>query len=96
MDRCARPTLFFDSASKSNPGIAGAGGIIKYENGRSIVSFEWGLGSLSSNKAEAYTLLQGLYQLKALNISNAMVFGDSSIIINMMIHDHLISNMDLH
>ena len=93
---CARPTLFFYGASKSNLGIAGVGGIIINENGKSLISYEWGLGSPSNDKMEAYALLQGLHQLKKLNISNEMVFGDSSIIINMMNHDHPIRNIDLH
>jgi len=53
-------SLFFDGASKSNLGVAGAGGVIYNPNGDPIVSFEWGLRNLSNNRAEALALYQGL------------------------------------
>ena len=60
MDGCKRPALFFDGASKANPDIAGAGGLIRDEHGSIMISFEWGLGTLSNNKAKAYALHKGL------------------------------------
>ena len=79
-----------------NSSIAGARGIVRSVNGSILTTFEWGLGTLSNNRAEAFALLQGLYQLKKLNISNAMVFGDSSIVINLMTHDRPTKNIALH
>ena len=35
--------LFFDGASKGNPGVAGGGGVIMSSNGGSAVIFLWGL-----------------------------------------------------
>eukprot|EP00253_Pinus_taeda_P010059 PITA_10059 len=57
-------SLFFDGASKSNTGAAGAGGIICNPNGKPLVTFEWGLGILSNNRAEALALYQGILQLQ--------------------------------
>ena len=51
--------LFFDGASKNNPGRAGAGGILLEPRGNNPVTYEWGLGKTSNNKAEAYGLLMG-------------------------------------
>jgi len=48
--------LFFDGASKGNPGIAGAGGILLNPNGNITLSFAWGLGQDPNNKAEALAL----------------------------------------
>lgn len=48
--------LFFNGASKSNPGIAGVGGVIYNTNGDIRATYEWGLGPLSNNRAEALTL----------------------------------------
>eukprot|EP00253_Pinus_taeda_P024741 PITA_24741 len=76
-----RPTLHFDGASKNNPGKAAAGGIIKNHRGETIVSYEWGLGRVSNNVAEAYSLLLGTSILNRLEIKNPIIMGDSAIII---------------
>lgn len=47
-----RYCLYFDEASKHNPGKAGAGGIILYPDGKENVTYEWGFGQISNNKAE--------------------------------------------
>eukprot|EP00253_Pinus_taeda_P005844 PITA_05844 len=80
-----RPVLLFDGASKNNPGKAGAGGIIKDQNGKSILSYEWGLGNAFNNAAEAYSLFLGTSLLSRLGIRNAIILGDSAIIIGAMV-----------
>eukprot|EP00253_Pinus_taeda_P033267 PITA_33267 len=89
------PTLHFDGASKSNPGQAGAGGVISNEFGDEICSYEWSLGRKSNNIAEALALYQGLIQLKNLGIRKALVFGDSTIIIRFMNCNHRSPNSNL-
>lgn len=89
-------SLFFDGASKSNPGAAGAGGIILDPTGASVSSFEWGLGNLTNNRAEALGLYQGLLQLQKHGISKALIFGDSTIIISLMNSKRQASNIFLH
>eukprot|EP00253_Pinus_taeda_P002659 PITA_02659 len=79
-----RPTLHFDGASKNNPGQAGAGGIIKDPQGKTIVKYEWGLGTMSNNKAEAYSLLLGTSIAQKLGLQNLLILGDSAIIIASM------------
>jgi len=79
-----RPTLHFDGASKNNPGQAGAGGIIKDSQGKIIVKYEWGLGPMTNNKAEAYSLLLGTSIARKLGLQNLLILGDSAIIIASM------------
>eukprot|EP00253_Pinus_taeda_P026343 PITA_26343 len=79
-----RPTLHFDGASKNNPGQAGAGGIIKDSQGKTIVKYEWGLGPMSNNKAEAYNLPLGTSISRKLGLQNLFILGDSAIIIASM------------
>ena len=93
--RCNTHLLYFDGTSKSNPGKAGAGGIICNANGDTILSFEWGLGPLSNNKAEALALYQGLLQLQVLGIHTTTVIGDSAIIISLMVHKRTATNLAL-
>ena len=87
--------LFFDGASKSNPGTAGAGGLICNSNGDVITEYEWGLGYASNNRAEAFALLQGLIQLQKLGISKATIIGDSAIIIGLMTSKRNAQNLSL-
>ena len=50
--------LFFDGASKGNPGQAGGGGIIIEPSGNLYMSYAWGLGYASNNQAEFLVLWQ--------------------------------------
>ena len=50
-------SLFFDGASKGNPGVAGAGGILLDPGGQVEQRFAWGLGSRTNNEAEWMALL---------------------------------------
>lgn len=59
-----RHCLYFDGASKHNPRKAGVGGIIFYLAGKENVTYEWGLGEVSNNKAEAYNPLMGTRIIK--------------------------------
>lgn len=52
-----RPCLFFQGASKCNLGKAGVGGYTFYQEKANTTSFEWGLGTESNYKAEAYGFL---------------------------------------
>ena len=54
-----RYCLYFDGASKHNPGKVGVGRIILDPDGKENVTYEWGLVQISNNKAEAYSLLMG-------------------------------------
>ena len=45
--------LFFDGASKGNPGVVGGGGVIISSNGSRAINLSWGLGQETNNKEEA-------------------------------------------
>ena len=92
---CNTHYLFFDGASKSNPGMTGAGEIICNANGDIKSAYEWGLGPLSNNSVEALALYQGLIQLQKLGISTATILRDSAIIISLMVYNRNASNMIL-
>lgn len=74
-----------DGASKGNPGKAGAGGIVKNVEGISTYNFAWGLGINSSIQVEALVLFQGLKLLLNLEMKEANIFGDSQVIIKIMV-----------
>ena len=51
--------VFFDGASKGNPGISGAGGVIYSHDGIAKDSFNWGLGQNTNNQVEILELYKG-------------------------------------
>jgi ribonuclease HI len=73
--------LFFDGASKGNPGQARGGGIITEPSGTIHLSYAWGLGHVSNNHAEYLALWQGLIQALKLNVQKIRIFGDSKLVV---------------
>ena len=74
--------MFFDGASKGNPGRAGGGGVVIDPDGKVEIEYYWNIGYDSNNMVEAYGLWQGLKQLKKKGVDEVMVFGDSKLIIH--------------
>ena len=76
--------IFFDRASKGIPGVVGGGGIIICPEGNNELEYYWNIGIDTNNMVEAYGLWQGLKQLENLGIDEAIVIGDSRLIIQEM------------
>jgi len=87
--------FFFNGASKGNPGVAGGGGILVGPNGLPGISFAWGLGIETNNKAEALALWQGLNQAIIHNIQDLVIIGDSWVIIQALVLHHKVKNEKL-
>jgi ribonuclease HI len=90
-----RHSLFFDGASKGNPGAAGGGGVLLDPEEIKVFSYSWGIDEDTNNIAEALALWQGLSQALARNITDLNVFGDSRIVIQALISKNLPSHMRL-
>lgn len=74
----------FDGCSKGNPGIAGAGAVIYY-NEIEMLSDTFFVGEKATNNHAEYAgLILGLQMAYGLNIKNLLVKGDSLLIINHM------------
>jgi hypothetical protein len=85
-------TIFFDGASKGNPGEAGAGGVIYSPNGTTKDCFCWGLGQKSNNQAELLGLIKACLIAREKGIKDLQVFGDSEIIIKNLNTESRFSN----
>jgi ribonuclease HI len=70
-----------DGSSLVNPGISGAGGLIRDHKGNLIVAFSEYVGIGSNNKAELLGVLIGLRKCKAMSLRNIVVELDSSLIV---------------
>jgi ribonuclease HI len=77
--------LFFDGASKGNPGATGGGGVLLAPDGKLELSYAWGLGEDSNNRAEALALWQGLNQAISKKVNDLVIIGDSRLIIQALI-----------
>jgi ribonuclease HI len=87
--------LFFDGASKGNPGAAGGGGVLLNPVGDLTLSYAWGLGQDTNNRAEALALWQGLVLARRKNLRSLVVFGDSRVILQAVISKKNLSQVHL-
>jgi ribonuclease HI len=88
--------LFFDRASKGNPGAAGGGGVLLSPDETTEFTLSWGIGEDTNNIVEALALWQGLHQALARKVKEVNVFGDSWVIIQALNIHALPHNMRLH
>ena len=73
--------IFFDGASKGNPGVSGAGGVIFFPGRLIHLRFSWGLGSMMNNQAECYSLLMAIQLVKGKGFKSIKIFGDSEMLV---------------
>ena len=73
--------LFFDGDSKGNPGVSNAGGAIFFLGSLNYLSFSWGLGSMTNNQAECYSLLMAIQLEKGKGFNSIQIFGDSEMLV---------------
>jgi ribonuclease HI len=90
-----RHSIFFDGASKGNPGEADGGGVIIDPEEIKVLSYSWGIDKDINNIVEALALWQGLSQAQFRNITDLNVFGDSHIIIQALSCKNLTKHMRL-
>ena len=88
--------IFFDGAFKGNPGISGVGGLLILPDSSSETSFSWGLGIMSNNQAESYSLLKACQLAKEAGFMSIQVFGDSELLIKRLNSDGLFNNPALN
>ena len=77
-------SLYFDGASRSNPGPASFGGVF-YLNKKEIFTYKKYIGTATNNQAEYRGLLTGLNHARRLKIKNLTVYGDSNLVIQQVL-----------
>lgn len=74
--------LYFDGASKGNPGKSGFGGVILEEDGKEIICYAEFLSNKgTNNEAEYMGCLYGIQYAIQQNITHLQVFGDSKLVV---------------
>jgi ribonuclease HI len=76
--------------------VVGAGASLFDPRGNTISYYAWGLGTATNNIVEAYALYEGLKLAKVCNISHIKVFGDSMMIVRVVIKRNLTENNHLN
>ena len=74
-------TLYFDGASRSNPGPASYGGVIYDENKNEIATYKKYIGRHTNNVAEYLGCFHGVQACIQEGIKNVTIYGDSKLVI---------------
>ena len=74
-------TMYFDGASRGNPGIASFGGVIYDEDKHEIINYKKKIGFTTNNVAEYKGLLAGIKVCIKYKIRKIIVYGDSKLAI---------------
>ncbi|XP_043808659.1 uncharacterized protein LOC122722291 isoform X2 [Manihot esculenta] len=72
--------LEFDGASKGNPGLAGAGAVLRAEDGSIVCRLREGLGTATNNVAEYRAVILGLKHALRKGFKHIRVRGDSNLV----------------
>jgi ribonuclease HI len=77
--------LYFDGASRGNPGIASYGGVIYNEEDDEVLTYRKKMPRVATNNVAEYNaILAGLRHAVGLKIKELDVYGDSNLIIKQM------------
>ncbi len=84
MSRPRKLIVETDGAARGNPGLAGAGVIIRDEHGNKLQQIARFLGSMTNNQAEYRALIEGLRAAAAYDVESVTVRMDSELVVRQM------------
>ena len=84
--------LYFDGASRGNPGPSSFGGLIYDSYGDVLETYKARCGIGTNNRAEYLGLLMGIKKAHELGITRLEVFGDSQLVINQLVGLYKVRN----
>jgi len=90
-----RLIIYFDGASRGNPGRAGAGIWIADGEGRKVSEVSRYLGHKTNNQAEYWALLLGLREAKRLGKKSLHIFTDSELVERQIKGIYRVRDLDL-
>lgn len=88
-------TIYFDGASRGNPGPAGIGYVVVGENGEVLKRGGEFIGFATSRVAEYYALKEACEQGVELGLKRVRFIGDNLMVINQMNGIYQVKNQDL-
>ena len=87
--------LYFDGASKGNPGPSGCGGVIYDSYGDIVKEFKFNCGVGTNNRAEYLAALRGIKEAHEIGVTQLEVFGDSQLVIYQLLGTYKVRNPHL-
>jgi ribonuclease HI len=90
-----RLIIYFDGASRGNPGRAGAGIWITDGEGRKVLEVSRYLGHKTNNQAEYWALLLGLREARRLGRKSLHIFTDSELVERQIKGIYRVRDLDL-
>jgi len=90
-----RLIIYFDGASRGNPGRAGAGIWMMDREGRKVSEVSRYLGHKTNNQAEYWALLLGLKEAKRLGRKSLHIFTDSELVERQIKGIYRVKDLDL-
>ncbi|MFH1417852.1 MAG: ribonuclease HI family protein [Planctomycetota bacterium] len=88
-------TIHIDGGARGNPGPAGAGVVIRDENGRSRLEAGFFLGRKTNNAAEYTALLKALEAARAAAADELVIFSDSELLVRQINGDYRVKSKTL-
>lgn len=86
-------TIFTDGGARGNPGPAGIGAVIKYDN--QVLKLKKYIGHATNNQAEYQAVILGLEKAKELKADEVDVFLDSELVQQQLSGNYKVKNQDL-
>ncbi len=87
--------IYVDGASRGNPGEAGAGVLIKNENGNVIKRATRYLGITTNNVAEYKALIHALEIVRQIGCDRVRIFSDSQLMVRQINGQYTVKSEDL-
>ena len=88
-------SLFFDGASRSNPGKSSYGVVIYKDELEIATDYDYLGDYLTNNYAEYMALIEGLKLALRINVERLNVYGDSLLVINQMLGKWKVNSLNL-
>lgn len=90
-----RVTIYTDGASRGNPGLAGAGAVLKSDDGRVVARVARFLGEMTNNMAEYTALLVGLKEAQKVGAEEVQIRSDSELLVRQLNGQYKVKNDNL-
>lgn len=94
-ERHQKVTVFFDGASRGNPGPAAIGVVIKNSNGETIGEISEAIGKATNNLAEYSALIRALREAKLMGADEVACLSDSELVVRQMTGEYGIKSKSL-
>ncbi|MBN2447507.1 MAG: reverse transcriptase-like protein [Phycisphaerae bacterium] len=90
-----RLTIHVDGGSRGNPGPAGAGVVIRTEDGAALFEGAFFLGRQTNNAAEYYGLIHGLQQVTSFEAEYITIHADSELLVRQITGEYRVKSPSL-